>query len=103
MHYIHKSIVNLDVSADENEEYMRKASNVVKMKKTLQDVEESESFSAQPDEDVSLSTSSFIRIMKLNSKEWPYILLGSISSILLGATYPAFAIIFGNIFGVNTF
>lgn len=43
---------------------------------------------------------SMLRIIRLNGKEWPYILVGSLGSITMGATLPLFAIIFGEFFGV---
>lgn len=43
---------------------------------------------------------SMMRIIKLNGKEWPYILLGSIAAIIMGASLPTFAIIFGEYFEV---
>lgn len=44
---------------------------------------------------------SMMRIIKLNGKEWPYILLGSIAAIIMGASLPTFAIIFGEYFEVK--
>lgn len=43
---------------------------------------------------------SLKRILKMNSPEWPYILVGSIAAIVVGASFPVFAIIFGEIYGV---
>jgi len=43
---------------------------------------------------------SFSYLMKLNSKEWPFILTGVISSFIVGASFPIFAIIFGEMYGI---
>lgn len=39
--------------------------------------------------------------MKLNSPEWVYLLIGSIAAILVGASFPAFAMLFGETYGVS--
>jgi len=39
--------------------------------------------------------------MKMNSSEWPYIVIGCIMALLQGAVQPAFALIFGNMLGVR--
>lgn len=42
-----------------------------------------------------------MRLLRLNSPEWPFILVGSLSAIIMGASFPAFAIIFGEFYGVS--
>lgn len=42
-----------------------------------------------------------MRILRLNSPEWSYILVGSMSAVVMGASFPAFAIIFGEFYGVS--
>lgn len=42
-----------------------------------------------------------MRVLGLNNPEWKYNILGSISAILVGASLPLFAIIFGEFYGVN--
>lgn len=39
-------------------------------------------------------------IVKLNNAEWPQIFVGCLSSFVMGATMPIFAILFGEIIGV---
>ncbi|CAG0893493.1 unnamed protein product [Darwinula stevensoni] len=39
------------------------------------------------------------RIMKMNSPEWPYILVGVISAAAMGASMPVYAILFGDVLG----
>lgn len=43
---------------------------------------------------------SMMRIIRLNKDEWPYILLGCIGAVVMGASLPTFAIIFGEYFEV---
>ncbi|CAF2623577.1 unnamed protein product [Rotaria sp. Silwood2] len=40
------------------------------------------------------------KIFKLNAPEWPWILLGAISSLILGATQPIFALFFAQVYGL---
>jgi ATP-binding cassette, subfamily B (MDR/TAP), member 1 len=43
---------------------------------------------------------SMLGLMKMNSKEWPYILTGTIASCIVGASFPAFAVLFGEMYGI---
>lgn len=47
------------------------------------------------------SGTSFWRLMKLNTPEWPFIVLGCLASLILGGTLPTFAILFGNVYAVS--
>lgn len=40
--------------------------------------------------------------MKYNSSEWPQILIGCVTSLIMGAAMPVFAVLFGEILGVST-
>lgn len=42
-----------------------------------------------------------MRILKLNIEDWPYILGGSMASIVMGASLPTFAFILSRFFEVN--
>jgi hypothetical protein len=44
---------------------------------------------------------SMIRILEKNMPEWPFILIGSIGSIVMGFAMPIFGILFGDILGVS--
>uniref|UniRef100_A0A803YN25 ATP binding cassette subfamily B member 1 n=1 Tax=Meleagris gallopavo TaxID=9103 RepID=A0A803YN25_MELGA len=44
---------------------------------------------------------SFLKVMKLNRKEWPYFVAGTLCAVINGALQPAFAVIFSEIIGVN--
>ena len=41
-----------------------------------------------------------MRIIKTNSPEWPYVVLGSLASIVMGGSMPVYAILFGEVLGV---
>lgn len=43
---------------------------------------------------------STLGIIKMNSKEWPYISIGTLASCLVGASFPAFAVLFGEMYGI---
>lgn len=43
---------------------------------------------------------SFLYLLKMNSKEWPYILTGVIASLVVGASFPVFAVLFGEMYGI---
>lgn len=45
---------------------------------------------------------SFLEILKLNAPEWKYLVVGAIAACILGASFPLWAILFGDFFGVNT-
>uniref|UniRef100_G1N7X9 ATP binding cassette subfamily B member 1 n=1 Tax=Meleagris gallopavo TaxID=9103 RepID=G1N7X9_MELGA len=44
---------------------------------------------------------SFLKVMKLNRKEWPYFVAGTLCAVINGALQPAFAVIFSEIIGVK--
>ncbi|XP_053673190.1 multidrug resistance protein homolog 49 isoform X2 [Anopheles nili] len=43
---------------------------------------------------------SVLRLLKLNSPEWHYILFGCAAAIVVGASFPAFAVLFGEMYGI---
>uniref|UniRef100_A0A182FDS3 ABC-type xenobiotic transporter n=1 Tax=Anopheles albimanus TaxID=7167 RepID=A0A182FDS3_ANOAL len=43
---------------------------------------------------------SLMRLLKLNAPEWPYILFGCSAAIVVGASFPAFAVLFGEMYGI---
>ena len=47
-----------------------------------------------------LHTPFIFKVLKLNAPEWPWILLGAISSIVYGAVQPLFALFFAKIYGL---
>ena len=49
-------------------------------------------------EDYNIST---FRLLKMNAKEWPIILVGCLAAIVVGASFPAFAVLFGEMYGVS--
>lgn len=44
-----------------------------------------------------------LRLFKMNCQEWPYIVSGAIGSILVGASFPAFAVLFGEMYGILSY
>lgn len=42
-----------------------------------------------------------MQIFKMNSPEWPYILIGLVASAVNGAVIPAFSVIFSEFIGVS--
>ena len=51
---------------------------------------------AEREKEEQLQTSLW-RVLKINSKEWPFIAVGAVSSIGMAAVAPAFALLFGNV------
>jgi ATP-binding cassette, subfamily B (MDR/TAP), member 1 len=43
---------------------------------------------------------SFTYLMKMNGQEWPHITTGIIGSFIVGASFPVFAVIFGEVYGI---
>ena len=46
---------------------------------------------------------SFLQILKLNAPEWKLLLIGVIGASILGASFPVWAIVFGDFFAVICF
>ena len=44
---------------------------------------------------------SLLRLIKMNRPEWSYLVIGCVAAVVVGTSFPAFAILFGEIFGVN--
>ena len=53
----------------------------------------------EPDDD-DLPQVDTLRIVKTNSPEWPYLLLAGLGSIVMGASMPIYAILFGEVLGL---
>ncbi|XP_038117776.1 multidrug resistance protein homolog 49 [Culex quinquefasciatus] len=43
---------------------------------------------------------SMFRLLKWNSPEWPYILFGCAASMVVGSSFPTFAVLFGEMYGI---
>lgn len=56
----------------------------------------------QPEEPVQ-SIAALIRILKITRPEWFYIFVAAISSVVIGASFPGFSILFGEFYGVGIF
>lgn len=44
---------------------------------------------------------SFSQLMRLNAPEWKFLLIGCVAACLHGATFPIWAVFFGDFFGVS--
>lgn len=44
---------------------------------------------------------SFLKVMRLNISEWPYILVGTICAMINGLASPAYSFLFAGIVGVG--
>uniref|UniRef100_A0A8D3C149 ATP-binding cassette, sub-family B (MDR/TAP), member 4 n=1 Tax=Scophthalmus maximus TaxID=52904 RepID=A0A8D3C149_SCOMX len=54
----------------------------------------------ETEEDEDVPPVSFLKVLRLNLPEWPYIVVGTICAVINGAMQPAFAIIFSKIITV---
>uniref|UniRef100_A0A673J6R8 ATP-binding cassette, sub-family B (MDR/TAP), member 5 n=1 Tax=Sinocyclocheilus rhinocerous TaxID=307959 RepID=A0A673J6R8_9TELE len=68
----------------------KKSSSKKKSKKSKKDKKEKEKVPEIP----------FTKILALNKPEWPYLLVGTLGSLVGGAVYPCMAILFAKIIGV---
>ncbi|XP_048009077.1 ATP-dependent translocase ABCB1 [Megalobrama amblycephala] len=68
----------------------KKSSSKKKSKKSKKDKKEKEEVPEIP----------FTKILALNKPEWPYLLVGTLASLVGGAVYPCVAILFAKIIGV---
>ncbi|XP_051721292.1 ATP-dependent translocase ABCB1 [Ctenopharyngodon idella] len=68
----------------------KKSSSKKKSKKSKKDKKEKEEVTEMP----------FTKILALNKPEWPYLLVGTLASLVGGAVYPCVAILFAKIIGV---
>lgn len=68
----------------------------------LEDEEESDREDEEEEEvtEEDKKKASFKYLMKMNAKEWPYITTGIIGSFIVGASFPVFAVIFGEVYGI---
>ncbi|XP_072009919.1 ATP-binding cassette sub-family B member 5-like isoform X2 [Engystomops pustulosus] len=55
---------------------------------------------AEIEEENSLPNVSFLKLMQLNKSEWPYIMVGTLASLINGGSHPAFCIIFAKIIAI---
>ncbi|XP_068179994.1 ATP-dependent translocase ABCB1 isoform X2 [Antennarius striatus] len=65
--------------------------------------EEKEKLQSDPkktEEDEKVPSVSFFKVLRVNSSEWPYMLVGTICAMINGAVQPAFAVIFSKIITV---
>ncbi|XP_068260557.1 ATP-dependent translocase ABCB1-like [Nyctibius grandis] len=85
-------------SEPEFEKGLRRRSTRRSMKKPGAQNNDPDEKRSSPDEE--LPSAPFLKIMKLNKTEWPYIVAGTLCAVINGALQPAFAIIFSEIIGI---
>ena len=51
-------------------------------------------------EDKDLPEVDTLRIFRMNAKEWPFILGGGVASLVMGASMPVYAVLFGEVLGL---
>lgn len=66
----------------------------------LDEEDEEEKIVSEPDEPVQY-WKTFCRIMNIAKPEWFFLFLATISAIFIGASFPGFAILFGEFYGVS--
>ncbi|XP_070583540.1 ATP-dependent translocase ABCB1 [Erythrolamprus reginae] len=87
-----------ETSKDPFSNELRRRSTRRSLKKSAMEEKDLEVQTVQPDEN--LPKVSFFKIMRLNTSEWPYFLVGTFSALVNGALQPAFSIIFSEIIGI---
>uniref|UniRef100_A0A803YFW4 ATP binding cassette subfamily B member 1 n=1 Tax=Meleagris gallopavo TaxID=9103 RepID=A0A803YFW4_MELGA len=70
------------------------------VRKNFFTVRVTEHWNRLPREAEELPPVSFLKVMKLNRKEWPYFVAGTLCAVINGALQPAFAVIFSEIIGI---
>ena len=53
-----------------------------------------------PPDDEDLPSPSMRRVLRTNSPEWLYIVVGLLSSVIMGGSMPIYAILFGEVMGI---
>lgn len=101
------SAVNSKISETDSNESVRRSKRVSRTKsvhdESSDDEADSDTEKGGAEEEVTEEDKkkvSTVKLMKMNSKEWPQIVLGSLASCIMGATFPAFAVLFGEVYGV---
>nr|AAA37005.1 p-glycoprotein [Cricetulus sp.] len=93
-------IDNLDMSSKDS------ASSLIRRRSTRRSIrgphDQDRKLSTKEALDEDVPPISFWRILKLNSSEWPYFVVGIFCAIVNGALQPAFSIIFSKVVGVFT-
>lgn len=100
------SAVNSKISENDSNESLRRSKRVSRTKSIngeSDDEADSDTEKESVEEEVSEEDKkkvSTVKLMKMNSKEWPQIVSGSLASCIMGATFPVFAVLFGEMYGV---
>uniref|UniRef100_A0A8D3B7B9 ATP-binding cassette, sub-family B (MDR/TAP), member 4 n=1 Tax=Scophthalmus maximus TaxID=52904 RepID=A0A8D3B7B9_SCOMX len=90
-------------SLSESTPYRRKSmrgSSVSASERGKEEKGKSDNDKDETEEDEDVPPVSFLKVLRLNLPEWPYIVVGTICAVINGAMQPAFAIIFSKIITV---
>lgn len=103
--YYNLSMINRKQEEDELIDKQRKGSVISTVSEKYKDEEDSDEvindvFSLGGEKMAEKYKISFYSLMKLNAPEWKLILVGCIAACLHGATFPVWAILFGEFYGV---
>lgn len=70
------------------------------LKNNIKEDKKDEENEAENEEENSLPNVSFLKLLKLNKSEWPYIMVGTLASLINGGSHPAFCVFFAKIIAV---
>ncbi|XP_055537429.1 multidrug resistance protein homolog 49-like [Wyeomyia smithii] len=93
---------------DERNAPEEKKPNLVRLKSTCSNEDDNsddeadviKSAEAIKEDNESAYPVSVMRLLKLNAAEWPYILFGCVAAVVVGASCPLFAVLFGEMYGI---
>ncbi|XP_056375699.1 ATP-binding cassette sub-family B member 5-like isoform X2 [Hyla sarda] len=70
------------------------------LKNNIKEGKKNEENDAENEEEDSPPNVSFLKLLQLNKSEWPYIMVGTIASLINGGSHPAFCIFFAKIIAI---
>ncbi|CAD7078234.1 unnamed protein product [Hermetia illucens] len=106
---LYYDLVNVSKSeepeSEEEKPRRRKQSRTFSSSSEDDDLEKDSSSQASGTEDADVANGkkykvSLTRLFKLNAPEWKFIVIGCLAAIMHGSTHPAFAVIFGEFYGI---
>ncbi|XP_069816579.1 ATP-binding cassette sub-family B member 5 isoform X2 [Dendropsophus ebraccatus] len=70
------------------------------LKNNIKEGKKDEDDEAENEEEDSLPNVPFLKLLQLNQSEWPYIMVGTLASLINGGSHPAFCIFFAKIIAI---
>lgn len=103
--YYNLTMINKKQEEDEFIDNQKKGSIISQVSEKYKDEEDTDEvledvFSVNGEKFKEKYNISFYNLMKLNAPEWKLIIVGCIAACLHGATFPAWAVLFGEFYGV---